>query len=74
MTIAYALLTIFTVTEPPDILQSDNAGEFWNIACNSKTTHFSEDELNTIISYFINFGLVQNKWQGLLIILKAMVE
>ena len=35
VTITYALLTIFTVIGPPSILQSDDAGEFSNIAYNS---------------------------------------
>ena len=50
MAITHALLTIFTVIGPPGILQSNDTGEFSNIARNSKTMHFSEDELNTIIS------------------------
>ena len=46
------LLIIFPVLGPPDILQSDNGGEFSNIARSSKTICFAEDELQTIINYF----------------------
>ena len=56
--IANALLNIFTMIGPSDILQSNNAGEFSNIARNSKTMCFSEDELNTIIS------CVHQLWPG----------
>ena len=51
MAVASALQSMFGVTGSPDILQSDNGGEFANIAQSSKTMHFTQEELQLIITY-----------------------
>ena len=49
MAVACALLSIFWVTSPLDVLQSNNAGEFINSACSSKTAYFTLEEMQIII-------------------------
>ena len=42
---AHGLLSVFAVMGPLDLLQSDNGGEFLNIARSSKTMNLNEQEL-----------------------------
>ena len=49
---------MFAVMGLLDLLQSDNGGEFSNIAIPSKTTHFNEQEPQSIINH------VHQIWPG----------
>ena len=45
MAVVRALLPMFRVNSPLDVLQSDNVGEFANIAYSSKTACFTLEEI-----------------------------
>ena len=49
--IGHGLLSMFRVTVLVDILQSDNAGEFSNVAYDSKITHFTPEEISISITH-----------------------
>ena len=57
--IVCSLLSMFGVTGLLDVLQSNNASEFSNIARNSKTIHFTPKEISIIIRYYYQI------WSGM---------
>ena len=52
MAAVHGLLSMFRVTSPLDNLQSDNAGEFINVACNSKTACFILEKISIVVTYY----------------------